>query len=99
MSYLGVPRLHFAGRFRADVSTVNNNPSNFGQSDPQDLSWNPIGSGSFGLVDCKITSAVRADGSVAASAAEDPVIGGSLSQVGQARLVDLDTEQQLVSQI
>ena len=99
MSYLGVPRIHFAGRFRADVSTVNNNPSNFGQSNPQDLSWNPYGSGSFDLIGCKITSAVRADGTIALTAAEDPVVGLSLSQIGQARLVDLDTEQQLVSQI
>jgi hypothetical protein len=29
MSYLGAPRLHFAGTFQADVSTVNNRVSHF----------------------------------------------------------------------
>ena len=29
MSYLGVPRLHFAGRFRANPSTINNAPGNY----------------------------------------------------------------------
>jgi hypothetical protein len=29
MSYLSSPRLHFAGRFRADVSTVNNYVTHF----------------------------------------------------------------------
>jgi len=36
---------------------------------------------------------------VARSAADDPVIGASLAQIGRARLVDLDPEQQLVSEI
>jgi len=29
MSYLGSTRLAFAGRFQADVSTVNNDPAHF----------------------------------------------------------------------
>jgi hypothetical protein len=29
LSYLSYPRLHFAGRFQADPSTVNNDPEHF----------------------------------------------------------------------
>ncbi len=29
MSYLDPVRLHFAGRFQADVSTVNNDPTHY----------------------------------------------------------------------
>jgi hypothetical protein len=29
MSYLGYPRLHFAGQFQVDVPTINNNPTHF----------------------------------------------------------------------
>jgi hypothetical protein len=29
MSYLGYPRLHFSGEFQSDVSSVNNETSNF----------------------------------------------------------------------
>jgi hypothetical protein len=29
MSYLGLPRLTFAGQFQADPSTVNNDPEHF----------------------------------------------------------------------
>ncbi|MDX6707435.1 MAG: hypothetical protein QOK16_2949 [Solirubrobacteraceae bacterium] len=54
MSYLNPLRLHFAGTFQANVSTVNNNPPNFDNSlfTPSDLertqdeskgSWNPCG--------------------------------------------------------
>ena len=103
MSYLSTPRLHFAGRFRVDVSTVNNTPENFRDpndpKNPPDLSWNPNGSGSWRVEDCRVTSAVRADGTVARTPADDPVVDTSIAQVGSARLVDLDTEQQLVSQI
>ena len=32
MSYLGLPRLTFAGQFQADPSTVNNDPEHFDPS-------------------------------------------------------------------
>jgi hypothetical protein len=100
MSYLNTPRLHVSGRFRVDVSTVNNTPENFGDSDdPPDPSWNPNGSGSWRLENCRITGAVLADGTVARTAADDSVVGSSIAQIGSARLVDLDSQQQLVSQI
>ena len=40
-----------------------------------------------------------ADGTVARTSADDPIVGAALAQVGTARLVDLDPEQQMVSQV
>lgn len=100
MSYLIGARLHFAGRFTADVSTVNNDPQHFRDpNQPPGQGWNPRGTGSWKVDGCTVTSAVFADGTVARTAADDPVVGASNVQAGQARLVDLDPEQQLVSQI
>jgi hypothetical protein len=39
------------------------------------------------------------NGVVARSAADDPVVGATIVRLGRARLVDLDPEQQIVSQI
>jgi hypothetical protein len=100
MSYLSGPRLHFKGRFTADVSTVNNRVHHFKDpNQPPGQGWNPGGSGSWLIDACTVTGAVFADGTVAKTAADDPVIGASIAQLGRARLVDLDPEQQMVSQI
>jgi hypothetical protein len=100
MSYLIGPRLHFAGTFTADVSTVNNFTTHFkNPNTPPQPGWNPNGTGGWAITDCKVRSAVFADGTVAQSAADDAVVGTSLIQMGRARLVDLDPEQQMVSQI
>lgn len=105
MSYLIGPRLHFAGRFQADVSTVNNLPENFdlamtGPPPANQDGFNPGGTGRWGLSNCVVTSAVLADGRQV-SAAEDPVVGQLLSSLGRIppKLVDLDPDQQAVSQI
>ncbi|HKO55656.1 MAG TPA: hypothetical protein VJ276_07225 [Thermoanaerobaculia bacterium] len=100
MSYLDLPRLHFFGTFTAQPSTVNNDPNNYNVALPvDDPSWNPNGTHYFGFIGCKVTGVVMPDGSKT-----DPVIGGALTtpaqgKPGAAVLVDLDTEQQLVSQI
>jgi hypothetical protein len=118
VSYLDLPRIHFAGRFQADVSTVNNDVRHF-DSDQfcgefQKLMeikdetivyyhgyWNPQGSGAWRLLGCKVTSAVL-DGQVFDRPEDDPVVGlvvgGSNDRVA-AKLVDLDPQQQMVSQI
>ena len=100
MTYLNGPRLHFAGKFVADVSTVNNTVTHFRDpDDPDEPGWNPGGSGGWALADCTVTRAVYEDGTIAQTAAEDPVIGLALSQTDSAVIVDLDPEQQLVSQL
>lgn len=113
MSYLQRPRLHFFGSFETDVSTVNNDPTHFnsGTFQPQfDLPetgsapngwWNPTGTAMFRIFDTHVTSVCYRDGSDA-SAGTDPVLAMQLSDAGDrvpAKLVDLDSEQQMVSQI
>ena len=100
MTYLNSPRLHFAGQFHVDVSTVNNEVTHFRDpNDPVDQSWNPRGTGGWALVGCKVTRAVYQDATVAQTPDQDPVIGLALNQIPTAVLVDLDPQQQMVSQI
>jgi hypothetical protein len=112
MSYLNVPRLHFAGRFQADPSTVNNNDNNWDPTavfttDPPDragennsIYWNPNGTHNWKIVDCTVRGAVGPGGPVD-DAACDPVIGAPVVNAGSypAKLVDLDPDNQSVSQI
>jgi hypothetical protein len=113
MSYLNSTRLHFAGRFQANVSTVNNDPGHFDNAtfipsyqemqgakmNPPNGWFNPEGDAAFRLLGCSVTSAWLPGGQVTAG---DPVltylVADSDKQV-PAKLVDLDSEQQLVSEI
>jgi hypothetical protein len=115
MSYLDPLRLHFAGRFQASPSTVNNDPLHYDSrhflpsyqermsgSDPSQWNgwWNPLGDGAWRMLGCRVTAAWRADGSPAPE--DDPVLGSRLADSDRqvaAKLVDLDPQQQLVSQI
>jgi hypothetical protein len=114
MSYLNPVRLHFSGRFRADVSTVNNVTSRFdnatfdprmqlpfsGQDDGSN--WQPAGTGAWRLLDCRVKQAYRADGTAASTPAEDAVVGVAVRESGDrasAKIVDLDPDQQGVSMI
>lgn len=114
MSYLDSVRLHFSGRFQADPSTVNNDPThfdnatfkkpNYQQPGPGATNgwWNPEGSGSFRLVDCRVTRVSYGDGSSTDQATVEPVIGMRIADADTrvaGKLVDLDSEQQMVSQI
>jgi hypothetical protein len=103
MSYLDVPRLHFAGTFIAQPSTLNNTGSNYEPNVTSPFpSWNPNGNHYWQFLNCTVQSAVNADGSVDQSASQDPIVGAALTSTDDpvpAKLVDLDTEQQLVSQI
>ncbi len=112
MSYLAPTRIHFSGYFQADVSTVNNDVRHFDNdkfqaryqkpSEDNQMNgwWNPEGSGAFRLLECRITGAVL-DGDTL-SPGKDPVfdmlITGSNDRVC-GKLVDLDPQQQMVSQI
>jgi hypothetical protein len=112
MSYLNPLRLHFAGRFQAAPSTVNNDLTHFNNATflPQYQQmqtpghpngwWNPSGDADWRLIGCNVTGAYLADGS--STDANDPVrsclVADSDYQVA-AKLVDLDPEQQMVSMI
>jgi hypothetical protein len=109
MSYLDSPRLHFAGWFQADVSTINNDVRFYQNSSfveeyqqlDQNGSWNPQGTGIFRLLDCSVTGGYLGDRQIT-TAAEDPIIGMTLQNAADrapGKLVDLDPQQQMVSQI
>lgn len=112
MSYLSSIRLHFAGQFQANVSTVNNDPGHFDNAsfvpsyqqmqgpnfDPPNGWFNPAGDAAFRLLGCQVTSAWLPSGQVT----NDPVLGFLVADSDTkvcAKLVDLDSEQQLVSEI
>ena len=99
MSYLDVPRLHFFGTFIAKPSTVNNTASNFEPTVTNPFpSWNPNGNHFWQFLNCTVKSAFDTDGAVS----NDPIINASVASTDNpvpAKLVDLDTEQQMVSQI
>jgi len=114
VSYLNPIRLHFKGRFRADVSTVNNRSSHFNNdgftpdfqkpfSGANDFSnWQPAGTGAWRVIDCAVTRACRADGTAVSTPAEDAAVGALVLDSGDrasAKLVDLDPDQQGVSMI
>ncbi len=107
MSYLDVPRLHFSGAFIAKPSTVNNTATNYDPATPSSpgglvLAWNPNGNHDWQFLNCAVKSAVTADGTIWNSANAEPIIGAAVSSTDDpvtAKLVDLDTEQQMVSQI
>lgn len=109
MSFLNSVRLVFAGRFQADVSTVNNdvrhyNNSTFQQAfqefqnpDAMNGWWNPPGSGAFRLLECQVTAVHDADG---AQGSQDGALGLSLATAEHrtsGKLVDLDPQWQLAS--
>src|SRR5215470_13631297 len=104
MSYLDVPRIHFAGKFFSNPSTVDNTASNYDPANTIDPAWNPGGIHYFQLLSCKITAAVfDASGALKVSNADDSIIGGSVALstnvLAPPKLVDLDTEWQSSSQI
>jgi hypothetical protein len=108
MSYLDSVRLHFSGRFQADVSTVNNttqyyNNKTFEQQYAQSGGgWNPIGGAAFRLIGCEVTRVCFADGTSTTDPKEDPVVGMRVADANTrvaGKLVDLDPEQQMVSEI
>ena len=105
MSYLNVPRLCFAGIFSAAPSTVNNTPQNYDPSvniTPQNAGWNPGGTGYWQFIGCTVQAVYYADGTVCTSPMQDPIVGatfGSANQGSSGKIVDLDPEQQMVSEI
>jgi len=104
MSYLDLPRLHFAGTYFANPSTVNNDPSNFPRDavlTPASAGFDPHGGHYFKILASTVRAATD-EGGQPVGEGEDPAVGGSLVSLPEpqwARLVDLDPEQQLATQI
>lgn len=111
MSYLNALRLHFAGKFQANVSTVNNDAGHFDsgrfkpeyqemQSDGRHWNgwFNPKGDAAWRLLGCRVTGISMPDGTSGSDPVLNCLVGDSDSQVC-AKMVDLDPMQQLVSQI
>ncbi len=115
MSYLELPRLHFAGRFQADTHTINNVGPYYDNTvfEPRfqrvaelphhyNGLWNPDGSGSFRLRDVRVTGLAFPDGRFAHRPADDPLLGGRLTDDNQrvsAKMVDLDPDEQMMTEI
>lgn len=111
MSYIDGPQLTFSGDFQADVSTVNNDVRHydnatfearfqqFRQGATLNGWWNPIGSGAFRLLNCRVRRAVGVDGGlVSGDAVIGAGIGGSSDRVA-AKMVDLDPQWQFGSEL
>ena len=114
MSYLNLPRLVFTGDFKSDVSTVNNDPAHYNNATfessfqiPQDPTqpppnngwWNPEGGATFDFVNCKVQQITLPDGS---TPADDLIVGckvGSPNDRSGGKMVDLDSQAQMVSQL
>lgn len=108
MSYLDRPRLYFSGSFKADPSTFNNDPKNFnmtprgGQAPPINPDWNGGGSHFWQFHGCRVEAVAYLDGTTADDPAKDPVLGCpilSADSPAPGKLVDLDTDNQGVSEI
>lgn len=112
-SYLQTPRINFVGRFRADISTINNFDYNYllsaiGQHSQIFDYYNPQGTGTWAMIDCVVTSVVYTDenssskSQIITSPSKDSVIGLPLINNPDrafAKLVDVDPYQQRSSTI
>ena len=113
MSYLNFPRLTFSGDFISDVSTVNNDPQHYNNNtfkkSFQEFGagsnngwWNPEGGATFGFQDCSVQQITGEDG----NSSSDPLLDSIIGQIvcgaegrNSGKMVDLDPQQQMVSQL
>ncbi|MEA2489069.1 MAG: hypothetical protein QOH21_861 [Acidobacteriota bacterium] len=115
MSYLELPRLCFSGTFKAAPSTINNIPENYQTSvavPAADQLWNPRGLAEFQLLQgSEITippganvepTKIRSLQTSAGFITSGDIIGQyviSTNVPSTAKLVDLDPDQQFVSEV
>jgi hypothetical protein len=89
---------HFdTARFRSDYQL----PSGPNMNPPNGW-WNPDGSGAWRFYACTVQRVYYGDGGWSDNPADDPIIGAALNSNDagvEAKLVDLDPEQQMVSMI
>ena len=101
-SYLDYPRVHFYGKFRADASTPNNERCYFDvnidayENDTDHIkNWNYIGTNEFSIQNTFVTGVTTDSGGT-----KDEVIGAAVLDSSShpfAKMVDIDTEWQLVA--
>ena len=97
---MDVPRLHFAGHFRADPNTRNNINCNYDLDNSIDPNlgrdYNYNGTGEFSFIDCKVTSVTYENGTHSTT---DPIVNSPIvnnDNVTFPKLVDLDVDFQLI---
>jgi hypothetical protein len=114
MSYLDLPRIYFAGRFFANPSTINNKLANY-SPDVRLLPFpvkeqttsvleeyagfqyiNPYGLHNFYFTECVVTGFHTEDGVYLSG---QPPLGIVASGTPHAKIVDLDPDQQSISQL
>lgn len=113
MSYLNNPKLVFSGDFLSDVSTVNNDVAHYNnetfQKSFQEFGkgavngwWNPEGGAIFDFKNTRVQQLFYADGTVENDSNLNELIGQIVTGAeGRAtgKMVDLDPQQQMVSEL
>jgi len=98
-SYLDPPRIHFAGTFRADVNSRNNNPCNFDPDKPLSEydEWNYKGTNEWEFVDIVVTAVIGDDGEdiVDSLLIGSEIFGNKNRPFG--KIVDIDVDYQVSS--
>ena len=98
MSYLDLPRIHFAGLFFTGPGTINNMTTNYEPDAPIEkpggkytpiAGWNPPGVSQFYLQQCTVLGAVDSTGDWIA-AGSDPLIGASVATAGPRTPITVD---------
>ncbi|XP_065908873.1 uncharacterized protein [Dysidea avara] len=98
-SYLDLPRIHFAGTFRADVNSRNNNPCNFHPDKPlnEDDEWNYQGTNEWEFVDTVVTAVIGENGE---EILDSPLLGSEIFSNNNhsfGKIVDIDVDFQVSS--
>ena len=90
-TYLDFPRINFVGKFRTDISTLNNDRTNYNYI-TSDTGFDQYGTGEFYFLETFVTSVVYENGMVSQ---EDAIVDASLLNnldSTSAKLVDLDVD-------
>ncbi len=90
-TYLGYPRIYFAGQHRAHPSTRNNDRCDFRMDEEVSAEWGKNGTQEFELFNTIVTSVVYENGS---NSTNDPIVGHGNLQRPFANFVDLDVDVQ-----
>ena len=100
---MDLPRIHFAGHFRADPNTRNNVNCNYDAdygidyNFSRDYTFN--GTGEFSFFNCKVKSVVTKDGLISKT---DPIVNSPIvnnENMTFPKLVDLDVDYQLIKTV